>query len=174
MKNILILMVLAIMAASCVTQSRCERKFPPEQSTIINDSIVITEQTRYYDSIIYTYVQIPKYTVRDSVVIVYKNGEASVVKPLKLQGKYSVAMVWIQNNILRGELTESGWIPIEAKLRLQEKTINELRNKETIKTIVEKEKYVPFFIKVLAWIGGICILVSVLILVIKFIKPKWL
>jgi hypothetical protein len=108
------------------------------------------------------------------VVIVYKNGEALLVKPLKLQGKYSVALVWIQNNILRGELTESGWIPIEAKLRLQEKTINELRNKETIKTIVEKEKYVPFFIKLLAWIGGICMLLSVLILVIKFIKPKWL
>ena len=174
MKNILILLVLAIMAASCVTQSRCDRKYPPEQSTVINDSIVITEQTRYYDTIITKFLEIPRYTVKDSTVLRYKDGIISVPKPLRMVGHYSVALVWVDNNVLKGNLTEQGWIRLTTTIAMQEKTIKELRAKDSTKIIIKEVYKTKGIVKLLAWIGGLCMLVSVFILLVKFIKPKWL
>jgi hypothetical protein len=119
-------------------------------------------------------VEIPRYTVKDSTVLRYMDGIISVPKPLRMVGHYSVALVWVDNNTLKGNLSEQGWIRLTTTIALQEKTIKELRAKDSTKIITKEVYRTKSIVKVLAWIGGICMLVSVLILVIKFIKPKWL
>ena len=152
MKYLSILIVL-IMLSGCVTQRRCNDKFPPVQSINVKDSVVIREEIRYRDSIINVVVPIPKTVVRDSVVIVYKDGKDPQGK-LYLNGKFSKAVVWIQNNMLRGELTESGWIPLQVKVIMQDKYIKELRSNKSDSVKVVAEYKTRKIVKVFAWIGA--------------------
>ena len=64
------ILILFIVLSGCVTQRRCNDKYPPVQSVNIKDSVVIREETRYRDSVINVVVEIPKTVVRDSVVVV--------------------------------------------------------------------------------------------------------
>ena len=63
-------------------------------------------------------------------------------------------MVWIQNNMLRGELTESGWIPLQVKVIMQDKYIKELRSNKSDSVKVVAEYKTRKIVKVFAWIGA--------------------
>ena len=153
MKKYLILLAAITMLSGCVTQRRCNDKYPPVQSVNVKDSVVIREEIRYRDSTIYMVFPIPKTVVRDSVVIVYKDGKYPQGK-LYLNGKFSKAVVWIQNNMLRGELTESGWIPLQVKVIMQDKYIKELRSNKSDSVKVVAEYKTRKIVKVFAWIGA--------------------
>lgn len=165
----LILLLGIILLSSCVTQRRCSDKFPQVSTTNIKDSTVITHETRYYDSIIYKVVEIPKLVKRDSVVIRYENGQA-VTDRLYLKGRYSEAIAYLDGSRLKGQLTESGWLTVEMKLKLQEKTIKELQSKTTETVKIVPQKYVPGFVKLLAWVGGLFLLLILLFIAYKVAK----
>ena len=64
--------------------------------------------------------------------------------------------------MLRGELTESGWIPLQVKVIMQDKYIKELRaNKSDITKVVTVYK-TRNFVKVFAWIGAGFVLILLL------------
>jgi hypothetical protein len=169
----LIPFLLIILATGCVTQRRCNDKFPAEQSTNIRDSIRYSDIT-VYDTVTFTkWVEIKKYVSRDSVVVRYVDGKA-VTDKLILKGRYSEAVIWMQNNVLKGELTESGWIPIQTSLIMANRTIKEYRDKSKTEVKIVTEYRTKKFVKILAWAGGICIslllLYVALVLVVKFTK----
>lgn len=172
MKKLLIISM-AILLSSCVTQHRCSDKFPPAESINVKDSTIITHEIRYYDSIIYQVVKIPEYIKKDSVVIRYTDGVASTDK-LYLIGHYSQATAWLNGKTLQGELKEGGWIEVETKLRLKDQIIKELRSKTSDTVKIVKEKYIPKFIKILAWIGGVCLslllLYIIAVVLVKYMK----
>ena len=166
----LLTIVLLIILTGCATQRRCNDKFPPVSSTNVKDSTVITYQTRYYDTTIYKVVEIPKYIVRDSVVIQYVNG-VYYFKPLMLKGQYSTATVWVEKQTLKGQLEEGGWLPITLKLQMAEKTIKELRSQVSQTVTVKEVKYIPKYVKVFGWIGfGCVVLLLIYIGILVFVK----
>lgn len=159
--TILILSLILISLSSCITQRRCNDKFPPEQSVNIKDSTVITYETKFRDSVVKVIVNIPKTVIRDSVVVRYEGGKCTSDK-LTLTGKYSQAEVWMQNSILKGELTEGGWIPLQVKITMQERYIKELRQKSTEKQTVKMVEYIPKWKLLFFYIGlgAVCIAIG--------------
>ncbi|MEH6405760.1 MAG: hypothetical protein V7767_00620 [Leeuwenhoekiella sp.] len=59
------------------------------------------------------------------------------------------------------------------QIELMEKLIEQHETYEKLlkETVLKPERYVPWYIKILAWIGGISILGIGVIVTIKFIKP---
>jgi len=157
-------MIVVIMLTGCTTQRRCNDKFPQVSSTAIRDSIVITHETRFKDSIIFQIVKIPKYEVRDSVVIRY---QGEILEKLYLAGRYSSVWCWVENSFLKGKLTEGGYIELESKIKVQQDVITKLQNSssETVKVVTEYRT--KPFVKYLAWFGG-----SVLILLILYVAYR--
>lgn len=162
-----ILFVFLILLSGCVTQRRCNEKFPPNESTHIKDSTVIKEVMVPHDTLIKTIVEIPKLMIKDSTVIVYQNGTFKVTK-LDLKGRYSEASAWIEGNQLKGQLTEGGFLKLATLITYYEKRVSELRTQVENKTIVKEVKYIPKFVQVLAWIGGIFLLIVILYVGVHF------
>lgn len=142
MKNLIILISVILLFTGCITQRRCNEKYPPEQSINIKDSTVITYETVYRDSIFFDTVQITKYVTRESVEVRYVDGKCQS-DTLTLKGHYSSAVVFMQNSVLKGELTEEGWIPLQVKITMQDRYIKELRQKSTEKETVRMVEYIP-------------------------------
>ena len=161
----LIYLILILSLTSCVTQRRCNDKFPPEQSINIKDSTRITDVTVFDTVHVTQYYKIPVYVTRDSVVVRFVNGQ-TVSDKLYLKGRYSEAVIWMQNNILKGTLTESGWIAIQTDLIMSKRTITELKARTTYKSTVVTEKYIPAWVKRLAWVGAIYLVLTIAIAVL--------
>lgn len=159
MKKLLIITL--IILSGCVTERRCNQKFPPAESVNIKDSTVITEVLIPRDTLIKTFVEIPRLNIKDSTIITYKDGTYWVSK-LTLKGRYSEASAWIEGSQLKGQLTEGGFIQLAALITYYEKRVKELRLLSEKKTTVKEVKYIPKYVKVLAWIGGIFLLIVVL------------
>lgn len=151
------LLVLLILLSGCVTERRCNQKFPPNET--IKDSTVITHEIVKHDTLIRTYVEIPKLNIKDSTVIIYQNGTFKVAK-IVLKGRYSEASAWIEGSRLKGELSEGGFIQLASLITYYEKRVSELRTQK--KTIIKEVKYIPKTVKILAWIGGVFLLIVIL------------
>jgi hypothetical protein len=102
MRNLLIILIVLLMT-SCVTQKRCNSKFPPQ--VIRKDSIVYRDKEKIvrHDSIVYR--EVPKYYKKDSIV--YRDKEGNITKDkLTIKGKYSTATAWINGFNLFGSIEE--------------------------------------------------------------------
>lgn len=148
--------IILICLNSCISQRRCNDKYPPVSSTNIKDSTVITHITRYKDTIINKVVEIPSLIKRDSVIFTYQNGKVYPVKPLILKGRYSSSETWFANNKLYGQLTESGWINIQFELKTKNDSITILKKIVSEKQSVKVVKETPKLVKISAWFGLIC------------------
>ena len=148
--------IILICLNSCISQRRCNDKYPTVSSINIKDSTVITHETRYKDTLINTYIEIPMRVERDSVIFTYQNGKIDPVKPLILKGRYSSSETWFANNKLYGQLTESGWINLQVELKMKTDYIKELQKKVSEKQSVKGVKETPKLVKISAWFGLIC------------------
>lgn len=174
MKNV-VWFILLILLSGCITERRCNEKYPLIYSTQLRDSVVIIEQIEFKDTLIKTYVEIPKVTIRDSVILIYKNGEALTVKPLFLKGNYSTAQSWLNSGKLFGRLDEGGAIELSAKIKIQEKTITELQKQVSEKTQIKPVKYVPKLTKFTSIVGITFLSLLLIYLIIKIVaKFKFL
>jgi hypothetical protein len=88
--SILLLWALSMMM-SCVTEKKCNAKFPPKVEYIKKDSIVYKEKIVKRDTIIY------KYLTKDSIIketnIVYSK-DSAWFPPMVAKGKYGSAKAW--------------------------------------------------------------------------------
>lgn len=131
-KYILLLAIVALFATSCITQQKCNEKFPPvtlEKEVYIHDTVNIKE------------------TVRDTTIIV-KAGKDSVIyksdtirikdgvvnsKPVITEGKYATATGQVINSKLIVKLEERSY-DLEVRLK------GALKDKEIYKTYYEVSK----------------------------------
>lgn len=160
MKYILFIAAILIMA-SCVTEKKCNSKFPPK--IIVKDSIVYKDRLVVRDTTLY--VTLPKDTITNYDTIYVKDGQALILKPLELIGAYSDAFAWISNNKLYGKLIEGKGDSLAFTLKgaIQERDVwkEKYQNKEVTRTIKENTKFagftIAFFWSILALIilGGI-------------------
>ena len=158
MKNAIILLLLIIFAASCGGQKTAS----VEQHTTVKDSTVVTFKP------VDTIITVPEEKVRIEVPV----SELNEV-PLVKKGERTTLSISMIGEVLSAECKAE---QLERKIQLMEKTIARLRSTTTdrTETIIQEVKYVPWYIKTLAWIGGITLLVFGIRFAYNFYKPKFL
>lgn len=166
MRYIFILLLLS----SCVTKQACEKKFPPE--TRIKDSIVVKDSLVIKDSIVIK--------TKDSIVIVEGvSGSDSI--PCNENSKTTVRRngdvftIKVRNGKVYFDYDLKGTTSRFQELITQKDfEINKLsvmqKNSEETKVVVSTVTYIPWWVKVLAWIGGI----SIVWYAIKYAIAKWI
>lgn len=142
----LLIVATLLLFSGCVTQKRCERKFPPSESV---DSIYIYKDVvRWRDTVIYK--ELPPLVIERYVYI---------KDTLRLTGKYSKATAWVVGGNIFGNLKE-GTRPVKIEYKIKEVEVEK-------KVFVDKEKvvnvrYIPIWAKYFIIIGVIaCIYVLI-------------
>lgn len=133
----------------CVCVS-CSRKTLPSASVERKDSVSVSEKITYRD----TFVMIPADTAGIMAMVKCPDGAKPTMQMITGHGRHSTISVDINNGLLRATSSRDS---LTVKLQNTEKERDYYREKSsTLKeTTVEKERYVPGFVKALAWIGGL-------------------
>jgi hypothetical protein len=151
----ILLIILALLLSSCVTQKRCNKKFPPKEFTRIDSIYIEREIVKYRDTTIYKDlppVIIEKFTpVKDTLI---------------LTGGYSEALCWVFDGNILGTLKE-GLKPVKIEYKIKE--VEKIVEVERIeyKERVNEVKYTPRWVKVLAYIGSASLLALLIIVIIR-------
>jgi len=150
MKNKLWLALAFLMLlGSCVTQRRCNIKFPPVSS---RDSVYIE-----------TVKEVPVPVPGDSIIV-----EVLVNCPDQDLVDIETSKLIQQIKILNGKLISNTQIkPDTIKVFVKDTkiVIKEVK-------VPQPVKYVPKIVKIFAWIGGIGIVLVIGYIVLKFVRPK--
>jgi len=99
--NLLVSILLILTLASCTTERKCNRKFPPQTMVITKDSIIRTTNTVYSDTTIYVYIKGD--TITDSVLII----KGTSIRPSILTTDFAYSKAWVQMGLLRHELRQN-------------------------------------------------------------------
>src|SRR4030042_4401962 len=162
MKRILILSLFLALLSACVTQRRCNYRFPPKNDTIrlesVRDSIIVKDTT--------IYIQLPGEIVRDSVPIPCPPPPPSYI-PERVTAETSLAKAsaWWSYPVIKLEL-------IQKDTTIEKRLAGALQESHHWKTEYEKiritpapVKYIPGIYKISLWlwigviIGGIIFIV---------------
>jgi hypothetical protein len=153
-----IVVLLAIIFSSCVTQKKCEQKFPTQEITNIRDSVAIRDSVNIRDSI--------NIVSKDSIVIKEGiSGKDSI--PCTENAKTTIKRggdvfnVWVKNGKVYFDYNLEGTTSrFNTTIQVLKQEIALLKeskssNVETKTEVVTKtETYIPWWVKVLAWIGA--------------------
>ena len=170
MKTIICLILSSLILSSCVTQRRCNRKFPPQTSTVIVYRDSIHTEVKYRDTTIF--VKIPGQTITDTVFVpVNSPGPSYVPDTARAENTYSIAKAWLD------------WPKIRLNLFQKPQTIeillkNAIKERDTYRELYEQEKSkevqivkeVPKFWKITGSIGMGFLLAFIVWLVMKLKK----
>jgi len=158
------LLIALLVLTSCVTQKKCNLRYPPQTITIVKDSI--REKITYRDTTIFVTLPAKIVTVKDTVYV--KNGLVSF-RPVTAESNLATARAWISNNNISLTLADKDTTLI---ITLS----NALKNAEFWQSKYNNEKhtvnvpYTPKFWKVTGWIGIITILLLLLFIGFKLRK----
>lgn len=148
MKNQLIgLVFFALLMSSCVTQKRCEQKFPQQIITI--DSVITKTETIYRDTTIF--IELPGDTIRDTITVEVING-ISNSRPSIHETDLAWSMAQVVNGFLRHELIQKD----STLARVIENAIREsatTTDKTKLITKVEEKNYVTGWQWFQIWLG---------------------
>ena len=166
MKKLFIFLTLILLiGTSCVTQKRCNSKFPPITNTIIKDSLV------YRDSIIYkpilVKVWIPGDTVRETTTVYVNKGIVNSF-PIVAESDFARAVAQVQNSKLTLDLyqKDTTFTVREDSLIKEAYYWREMYNSKEVTKIVEK-KVIPKFYIWMTVIAGILLVYHVTRIIIK-------
>jgi len=166
MRRLAIILTTLILFFGCVTQKRCNQKFPPVSETIYKDSIIEREITVYVDTIIY--VELPAREiikeVKVPVPITFKSDTVFAV------GDYSSAKAWIVKRELKLKLNEGAKIKIDLEKAIRETTYWKEKYINEKKTVVVEVNKLKKWQIALIGIGFISIILIILKLAIDFRK----
>ena len=161
MKNLILFIAVLLLFTGCITQSKCDRKFPPEVMVIRTDSIIHTKETIYRDTTIT--IIIPGDTVRDSVQVV--NGQT--LKPSILNTQFAESKAWVENGTLKHELRQKDTVykvKLNNAIRLTWERAEKFYNSKEVQ--VKTVRYIPQWVW---WCLGVSVL-ALLNIVIKGIS----
>lgn len=95
--------ILILLISGCVTQRKCDRKYPAQSSVTVKDSIIRTTNTVYRDTTVYVYIKGETKYSTDTVYI--KNGLA-YSKKNHLMTSFADSWAWVENGRLYHELIQ--------------------------------------------------------------------
>jgi hypothetical protein len=159
-----LLIVLAI--SSCVTQKKCNQKFPPNVVTFYKDSIVIKDSLIYKDRIV-------PYKIPGDTVWQEKPIPVPVelkVDPVYADNTYASAKAWIENARLKLQLTQKDQVimfKLDSADRVAKHWESRWQNERQTITL-PPVKYTPKF-----WIITGCLFMGSLLAVIAYIILKF-
>lgn len=164
MKLRLLLTILTIEGALFLTTGCCRQQYPTVRDSV-KDSISVERHTVARDTII----KIPGDSVSITIPYASLNNDSTPFKPLqKNNGRASLKVTKQPNNDIQ-IACKCDSASIAAKVL--DTYIKEHRQVETTKTIISpSEKYIPRWVKILAWIGGILLLLVTIALFLKIKK----
>jgi hypothetical protein len=152
-----ILILLALTLVGCVTQKRCNEKFPPQTITITKDSIVEKEKIVLKDTVVTR--TIPGDTVHQIDTVISNKG---IVNSKKLYAETSLAKAsaYVYKSKLYLELIQKD-TTLEFKLDsvIQEATYWKEKYQNSSTVVIKETSKSPWYVKVLAWIGSVCLVV---------------
>ena len=160
----LIPLLIAIAFSSCVTQKKCNEKFPPSKDTIhivtVRDSIVFKDTT--------IYVEIPGETDIDTITIPCPPPPPSYI-PKKAHAETSLAYAdaWWEYPRIRLELVQKD-TTIERRLENAQKEAYHWKSEyEKITVTPQPVKYIPGIYKIALWLW-----IGVIIAILGYIAFK--
>lgn len=162
----ILLLLIALLSVSCVTQKACDRKFPPQNIVITKDSIV----TR--DSIVLKNIEVPVYikgdtvSKSDTVFITTKPNS----KPVFVETSFAKATAQVINGKLTLELTQKDTL-FKVEALAKESYYWKEKYKEASSQKVVREKYVPLLYKILSFIGLIA-LIFIIIRIYVYVRNR--
>jgi len=145
--------ILILLISGCVTQRRCDRKFPAQSSVTVKDSIIRTTNTVYRDTTVYVYIKGETKYSTDTVYI--KNGMAYSRKD-HLMTSFADSWAWVQNGRLYHELIQKDTLigqQVKDAVRLTWERAERFYTKNDVQ--VEEVRVVP-------WWAWWCLAISVL------------
>ena len=172
MKNFLLIALLLIVAYSCTTQKRCNRLYPPVESSQVRDSIVAETITVYKDTTIY--VPMDPDTV---TLIAYQyysdpqNPELITIDTLFAENEYSHAWAWVNQSQLGLSLARKD-TAVEFHL---DDAVRETWNWQKLyhsefKREVKYVKYIPKFYRFCLWYFLVTATAMIILLIVKLKK----
>jgi len=173
---LVILAVVALFATSCVTQKKCNNKFPPQTITITKDSIVTKDSVVYKPLEVLVYIKGDTITKHDTVYVDKKTGLVNS-KPIYVETEFAKAKAQVINSKLNLELIQKDStfkVKTDSLLKeiyhWKEKYNSVVSNRVVTKEIKVGKFYVwSFYLTILALLGLIAWKNRGLI--IKLIKP---
>lgn len=170
LKGLLVILFSAIIMSGCITQKRCNSKFPPQTITIVKDSIITK------DSIVYKPVEVLVHIKGDTVTkhdTVYRDIKTGLInsKPVYAETEFAKAKAQVVNSKLNLELTQK-----DSTFKVKTDSLNKeiYHWKEKYNFIYKKEvdsiKYIPKIYKFSMWYMWITIILVILRLLWKYKK----
>lgn len=146
----LIIIALAITLTGCITEKKCQKKYPPR----VDSTIISKHEIKWRDTVIYK--ELPPLIIERYI---------DVKDTLRLTGTYSKATSWVVGGKLHGSLKE-GEKPVKIEYK-----IKEVEDKKTkVVREIERVKFVPKFTQWLAWVGIIALIVIIIKVSLHFLK----
>ena len=164
---LLILKVLVLFFLfSCISEKKCQNKYPPQIQ--IKDSISTITDTIYLKRIDTVFMRVLPDTIYNTKVV-YKDVNTGLIysDTSILENDFSISKAWV-DRILNHELIQKD-STIVLTFEAYDKLIKTLQSRYRTETKVYKEKYIPKFIKFLAWSGGVFWFFIIIVLAIRFI-----
>jgi len=137
MRKLLLLLLIPALSA-CVTQSKCDRKYPAQSTVTIKDSIIRTTHTEYRDTTVTVYI---KGATRHDTIRITGN---RTIRPSVLHTSLATSTAWVESGVLRHELVQSDTtyrISINNAVRLTWSAAEKYYNKDVVK--VKQVRYIP-------------------------------
>jgi len=165
-KIIFIIFIISFGFTSCITQKKCNKRFPPQ--IITKDSIVYKTNTVYRDTILYVYL--PADTVYDTTnVPVYIDTETGLINSdtNEIGNRYATALAWVNNSTLKQLLIQNEQtinFSIDSAIRV---TKQEYENYHS-ETIIKEVQYTAWYDIGSRILASLFLLVILIYVVIKF------
>ncbi len=156
MKNILIILIGLITFTGCVTEKRCNSKFPPETMIIRKDSIIREKETIYRDTTIYIHIPGEVQNYNDTIYI--KAGQI-YFKPSHLRTSFAESRAWVENGRFKHTLTQNDTtlsLRLKNAIRLTWERAEAYYKEKEVK-VVEK-RFIPLVWKIFAIFGAAALL----------------
>lgn len=173
MKKTLLILLTLIGLTSCMTVGRIERNCDKFTKVCGTDKVIVT---KYRDTTIYRHdtirVQLPSDTVRISDTVKVVDGIASMPR---IKRKFGVITgeAWVTNSRL-GMLAYLNDSTFKTTVHDTITIYDAIQHTNQTNTVTVRVKFIPKFVKFLAWIGAIALLFSGVFVVIKFKLYKML
>lgn len=167
-KSLLLVILMAIILSSCITEKRCYNKYPPKTVVEVRDSIYKK------DSIIYKVIQVPVYIKGDTIVrndTVYKDNKTGLInsKPLYAETEFAKATAKVTNSILNLTLIQKDSLfSVKSDSLIKEAYFwkEKYNSSKTIEII--ESRSVPKIYRIFSMIGLITIMWILIKLLVKY------
>lgn len=146
----LLIILFVISLTACVTEKKCQKKYPPR----VDSTIIYKDVIKWRDTVIYK--ELPPLVIERYI---------DVKDTLRLAGNYSKATSWVVGDKLHGLLKE-GETPVKIEYKIKEVEVI----KTKVVREVERVKFVPKFTQWFAWVGVIALILIVIKVLLRFIK----